>query len=215
MIYYEEWMKYTFFNPKDFKRFYPRYFSGLVNQTGWVDNKSEIIQLEFCDGLEDKIDSVKPDNQCLVISGEDRVGKDWLGDEINKLNSKYVPIGIADELKCLIAKDLINTWNFPVKDVIDLIFLDRDVKGISKEHVRELYKFYGEAKKKFFGKDYWINNTIKRMQILLHLGKIPIITDLRFPEEEVVLEPWTKEIIKLKVKGQNELWFKVNKERFL
>lgn len=186
--------------------YYPRFLEPWYGNYGWhkrLDGPTKFTVLD-----QTTSDKITPVNVCLAITGPNRVGKDWLGEELKKLDSRFVPLGIADLLKCKLAKELNHNWGLTAKQSVELIFEDKPIKKIDKEQVRELYKFYGEAAKKLHGKELWALQTVNRIQLLLRENKIPVITDLRFPEEEEVLSPWIKEKIVLEKVGDNEAYLK-------
>lgn len=186
--------------------YYPRFLEPWFGTFGWHKRLDGPVKFTKSDIYgDDKIDPIKC---CLVISGPNRVGKDWLASEIKKLDPRFVPLGFADLLKCKISVELTRNWGLTAKQAVDLVFEDKTIKKIDKEQVRELYKFYGEAAKKINGKDLWALQTVNRIKTLITKDKIPIITDLRFEEEEKVLLPWIKEKVILEKVGDNEKYLK-------
>jgi hypothetical protein len=182
--------------------YYPRFLEPWLGDFGWHKRLPWYGTFTSKDKVLDK--KIKPIKKVIAIKGENRVGKDWLAYRLKEENDIFAPLGLADLLKCRICKDLIHSWGLTAKDSVDLIFHDREIKGFDKEKVRELYKFYGELSKSIHGKTFWVDHTLNRCLLFINKDKIPIITDLRFPEEEKILQPWLKETIILKEKGDNE-----------
>ena len=195
---YEDYL----FSDSTEETYYPRFLEPWLDNFGWHKKLNWYGRFGHKDKVLDK--KTKPIQQIIAIKGDNRVGKDWLAYKLKEQDDRFVPLGLADLLKCRICKDLIKSWGLTAKDSVDIIFNDKDVKGFDKEQVRNLYKFYGELTKSIHGKTFWVDHTLNRCLLLINKEKIPVITDLRFPEEEKVLKPWLKEIILLNEKGDNE-----------
>ena len=186
--------------------YYPRFLEPWYGDYGWHKRLNGPSKFTVVD--KNIVDQTEPVKICLAITGPNRIGKDWLGYELKKLDSRFVPLGIADLLKCKLATEFNKNWGLTAKQAVELVFEDKTVKKIGKEQVRELYKFYGEMSKSIHGKDLWANQTVNRIQLLIRDNKIPVITDLRFPEEKEVLLPWIKELVTLEKAGDNEAYLK-------
>lgn len=106
----------------------------------------------------------------IGLRGKRRSGKDTTYRQLKTISPVFERIAFADALKAdlLEAFDQSRGW------------LERNK---SRPIVRCTMQAWGQRAKDLWGQDYWIKRMESKIKDVLVHGKIPVITDVRFPQE--------------------------------
>lgn len=125
------------------------------------------------------VDSMK----VIAIAGNKGSGKDTLYRLLRGQSSRFTRFAFADGIKM---------------DSKILPGVEECLALHGKEAVRPLYQAIGTVAKLGLGEDYWIRETMDRIENTKHLGMIPVITDCRFPHEARMLrEAYDCQVIRI------------------
>lgn len=121
--------------------------------------------------------------KAITLSGASKSGKDSFFRELFKLfPDKFVRFGLADHLKYLINLAVVPTR-----------------LEFGKEDLRQTYVSFSEPIRKISNGQYFWKQIDHEVQKQIKLGKIPVITDLRFDEYETDEYFWARKILDAKM----------------
>ena len=115
----------------------------------------------------------------LLLSGKAGSGKSTAAEILTKAYpDKYVNLALADKVKELTFK-LLKIFNVKINSIQDL-----DDRKTKEKYRKYMQLIATEAVRSTFGNDFWCEQLMPEIVKYTKLGKIVIISDVRFPNEQ-------------------------------